>query len=84
MGQGYRLRLPAIVACQVVDHYLVGVDFDPVLSGRHVLRGEGQARILEETRIYTRKRMKNVSPLIRLNLVPDRLPRLLAELAMVC
>ena len=52
MGQGYRLRLPAIVACQVVDHYLVGVDFDPVLSGRHVLRGKGQARILEEMGFY--------------------------------
>ena len=31
-----------------------------------------------------RKGMKNVSPWIHFSLVPDRLPRLLAELAMVC
>ena len=34
MCHGCPLRLCAMVACQVVDHYLVCVGFDPVLSQR--------------------------------------------------
>ena len=54
MCQGSRLRLPAMVlpspamvACQVVHHYLVGVGFDSVPFSVSC-EEEGQARISEK------------------------------------